>query len=130
MRHDLVAVKIEVDPVLTGAALWTTQQVTIKRSGLGQRSDGESQVEWLHGVVCLKSKGQFCTEDRVKWGHLRDSRSLLTAPAIEIWQGHVEQFGGLGLTHPLVVKSLQDKLLKMHQASSPMGHIQHGRGSA
>jgi hypothetical protein len=56
VRHDLVAVKVEVDPVLTGAAFGAPQKVPIKRSGLCQRGDRKSQVEWLHGVVCLKSK--------------------------------------------------------------------------
>jgi hypothetical protein len=72
----LVAVKIEVNPVLTGAAFGTAQKITIKRSGLCQRRDGKSQVEWLHGVVCLKSKKQFCTKNRVAVAHLRDSRLL------------------------------------------------------
>jgi hypothetical protein len=56
VRHDLVAVKVEVDPMLTGAAFGTPQKITIKSPGLCQRGDGKSQMEWLHGVVCLKSK--------------------------------------------------------------------------
>jgi hypothetical protein len=75
VRHDLVAIKIEVDPVLTGAAFGTAQQITIKRPGLGQRGDGESQMERLHGVLCLKSKKPFCTEHRAAGGHFGDSES-------------------------------------------------------
>lgn len=50
---------------------------------------------------------------------------LLTAPAIKIWQGHVEQFGSFGLAHPLVVKSQHDILLKMRQTIRAMSPIQH-----
>jgi hypothetical protein len=55
-----VAVKIEIDPLLTGAALRAAQEVTIKGSGFGQGCDGKCQVKGLHVVFseCLKTR--FC----------------------------------------------------------------------
>jgi hypothetical protein len=54
--HNLVAVKIEINPLVTGAALRAAQQVTIKGSGFGQGCDGKCQVKGLHVVLSEDSK--------------------------------------------------------------------------
>jgi hypothetical protein len=48
MRHNLMAIKIEVNPFVAGTTFWATQQVTIKRARSGQRGNWESKVKWLH----------------------------------------------------------------------------------
>jgi hypothetical protein len=57
VSHNLVAVKIEINPLVTGAALRAAQQVTIKGSGFDQGCDGKCQVKGLHVVFseCLKT---------------------------------------------------------------------------
>jgi hypothetical protein len=54
--HNLVAVKIEINPVVTGTALRATQQVTIKGSGFGQGCDGKCQMKGLHAFLSEDSK--------------------------------------------------------------------------
>jgi hypothetical protein len=51
-----VAVKIEINPLVTGAALRAAQQVTIKGPSFGQGCDGKCQVKGLHAVLSEDSK--------------------------------------------------------------------------
>jgi hypothetical protein len=60
VRHNLVPMKIEVNPIFTGTAFRATQQVTIKGSGFGQGCDGKCQVKGLHADLFEVSKAQFC----------------------------------------------------------------------
>jgi hypothetical protein len=46
-----VAMEIEIDPLITRAALRAAQQITIEGSGFGQGCDGKCQVKWLHVVL-------------------------------------------------------------------------------
>jgi hypothetical protein len=43
-----MAIKIEVDPLIAGAALRTSQQIAIEGSRFGQGCDGKCQVKGLH----------------------------------------------------------------------------------
>jgi hypothetical protein len=55
--HNLVAMKIKINPLVTGAALRAAQQVTIKGSGFCQGCNGKCQVKGLHVDFseCLKT---------------------------------------------------------------------------
>lgn len=49
MGDDLVAVKIKVDPVRTGAAFGAAEQLAIEGAGGGEVMNGEGEMEWRHG---------------------------------------------------------------------------------
>jgi hypothetical protein len=46
MRDDLVALKVEVDPILGAAPLRAAQQPTIKGAGLNEVVDRKGHMEW------------------------------------------------------------------------------------
>jgi hypothetical protein len=48
MGNDLVAIKIEVNPLVAGTTFWATQQIAIERTRCGQRGYWKSKVKWLH----------------------------------------------------------------------------------
>nr|WP_172623962.1 hypothetical protein [Rhodanobacter glycinis] len=60
MRHDLVAVEIEVDPALAGTALGTTQQVAVERARLRQRVDRKGEMEWRKVGHGRQAQGWEC----------------------------------------------------------------------
>ena len=45
MRHDLVAMKIEVHPVVAGASFRAAEQIAVERAGVGQGCHREGEVE-------------------------------------------------------------------------------------
>ena len=56
VRDDLVAVEIEVDPDVAGAAFGATEQGAVKGAGLGQVADGKGEVESgnVHGGLIAR----------------------------------------------------------------------------
>jgi hypothetical protein len=48
VRHDLVAVKIEVHPIGTAAPFWATEYAAVKGAGGFKIGNREGQVKGLH----------------------------------------------------------------------------------
>jgi hypothetical protein len=47
MRDNLMSIKIEVDPIVTGPAFRTAQRITIEIPRLGERMNRERQMKWI-----------------------------------------------------------------------------------
>ena len=50
VRDDLVAVEVEVDPLVRRAALGAAEQRAVEVARLRKRGDGEGKVERMHGA--------------------------------------------------------------------------------